>query len=150
MQRIIGAKHRTAADAGDAVAPSVTPVASRPVSGAAKAVSSGVSPEVRHLRVDEEFEGQRLDNFLIRHLKGVPKTHVYRVIRSGEVRVNKGRAQADTRLSAGDDVRVPPVRVASASATPRPRHGSSRSCSRTTTSSCSTSLRAWRCMAAAV
>jgi 23S rRNA pseudouridine955/2504/2580 synthase len=93
-------------------------VASRPVSGAAKAVSSGVSPEVRHLRVDEESEGQRLDNFLIRHLKGVPKTHVYRVIRSGEVRVNKGRAQADTRLSAGDDVRVPPVRVASASATP--------------------------------
>jgi len=65
------------------------------------------------LAVDAEFEGQRLDNFLLRELKGVPKTHVYRIIRSGEVRVNKGRAAADTRLAAGDQVRVPPVRVAS-------------------------------------
>ena len=47
----------------------------------------------------------------MRHLKGVPKTHVYRIIRSGEVRVNKGRVGADTRLNAGDLVRVPPVRV---------------------------------------
>jgi 23S rRNA pseudouridine955/2504/2580 synthase len=62
--------------------------------------------------VDEESAGQRLDNFLIRHLKGVPKTHVYRIIRSGEVRVNKGRASADTRVAAGDQVRLPPVRVA--------------------------------------
>ena len=62
--------------------------------------------------VDVNSAGQRLDNFLLRELKGVPKTHVYRVIRSGEVRVNKGRAQADTRLAEGDDVRVPPVRVA--------------------------------------
>ncbi len=69
-------------------------------------------PAVQHLRVDEESAGQRLDNFLIRHLKGVPKTHVYRVIRSGEVRVNKGRAGADTRVAAGDEVRVPPVRMA--------------------------------------
>ena len=61
--------------------------------------------------VDEESAGQRLDNFLIRHLKGVPKTHVYRIIRSGEVRVNKGRAGADTRVAAGDVVRVPPVRT---------------------------------------
>ena len=61
--------------------------------------------------VDEAGEGQRLDNFLMRLLKGVPKTHVYRVIRSGEVRVNKGRAAADTRLAIGDEVRVPPVRV---------------------------------------
>ncbi|WP_395694822.1 pseudouridine synthase, partial [Piscinibacter sp.] len=64
------------------------------------------------ITVDEGSEGQRLDNFLIRLLKGVPKTHVYRVIRSGEVRVNKGRAAADTRLEIGDVVRVPPVRVA--------------------------------------
>jgi 23S rRNA pseudouridine955/2504/2580 synthase len=64
-----------------------------------------------HLAVDAESAGQRLDNYLIRHLKGVPKTHVYRVIRSGEVRVNKGRAAADTRLAAGDDVRVPPMRL---------------------------------------
>jgi 23S rRNA pseudouridine955/2504/2580 synthase len=64
------------------------------------------------VQVDEGSDGQRLDNFLIRLLKGVPKTHVYRVIRSGEVRVNKGRAQADTRVATGDVIRVPPVRVA--------------------------------------
>ena len=61
--------------------------------------------------VDEDYAGQRLDNFLIRQLKGVPKTHVYRIIRSGEVRVNKGRAQADTRVETGDIVRLPPVRT---------------------------------------
>jgi 23S rRNA pseudouridine955/2504/2580 synthase len=64
--------------------------------------------------VDEESAGQRLDNFLIRQLKGVPKTHVYRIIRSGEVRVNKGRAAADTRVGTGDVVRLPPVRVSDA------------------------------------
>ena len=69
------------------------------------------SAEVRHLFVDEESTGQRLDNFLIRHLKGVPKTLVYRIIRSGEVRINKGRASADTRVNAGDDIRVPPLRM---------------------------------------
>ncbi len=61
--------------------------------------------------MDEESAGQRLDNFLMRHLKGVPKTHVYRIIRSGEVRINKGRCSADSRLEVGDEVRVPPVRV---------------------------------------
>ena len=61
--------------------------------------------------IDEASEGQRLDNFLVKLLKGVPKTHVYRVIRSGEVRVNKGRAGADTRLALGDEVRIPPVRT---------------------------------------
>ena len=61
--------------------------------------------------IDEASEGQRLDNFLVKLLKGVPKTHVYRVIRSGEVRVNKGRAAADTRLAMGDEVRIPPVRT---------------------------------------
>jgi 23S rRNA pseudouridine955/2504/2580 synthase len=61
--------------------------------------------------VDDDSAGQRVDNFLMRHLKGVPKTHVYRMIRSGEVRVNKGRVAADTRLNAGDLVRVPPVRI---------------------------------------
>ena len=69
------------------------------------------APEVRFLTVDEESAGQRLDNFLIRELKGVPKTHVYRIIRSGEVRVNKARAQADTRVASGDVLRLPPVRV---------------------------------------
>jgi len=66
--------------------------------------------------VDEESAGQRLDNFLLRLLKGVPKTHVYRIIRSGEVRVNKGRASADTRVEDGDLVRLPPVRVAAPAA----------------------------------
>ena len=61
--------------------------------------------------VDENSDGQRLDNFLMRQLKGVPKTHVYRIIRSGEVRINKGRAQADTRVQTGDLVRLPPVRI---------------------------------------
>ena len=61
--------------------------------------------------MDEDMAGQRVDNFLIRHLKGVPKTHIYRMIRSGEVRVNKGRVGADTRLQAGDLLRVPPVRI---------------------------------------
>jgi 23S rRNA pseudouridine955/2504/2580 synthase len=69
---------------------------------------------VRRIVVDEGSAGQRLDNFLLRELKGVPKTHVYRVIRSGEVRVNKGRAAADTRLTLGDEIRVPPVRTAAA------------------------------------
>ncbi|MDB6000629.1 MAG: rluC [Rhizobacter sp.] len=63
------------------------------------------------LQVDEGSEGQRLDNYLLKLLKGVPKTHIYRVIRSGEVRVNKGRAGADTRLAIGDEVRVPPMRL---------------------------------------
>jgi 23S rRNA pseudouridine955/2504/2580 synthase len=66
---------------------------------------------VKLVEVDTESAGQRLDNFLLRQLKGVPKTHVYRIIRSGEVRVNKGRASADTRVEAGDMVRVPPVRL---------------------------------------
>ena len=68
-------------------------------------------PLVQSVLVDEDSAGQRLDNFLMRHLKGVPKTHVYRIIRSGEVRVNKGRVSADTRVAAGDVVRVPPVRI---------------------------------------
>jgi 23S rRNA pseudouridine955/2504/2580 synthase len=77
-----------------------------------RAPADRANPTVRRLLVDEGSAGQRLDNFLLRELKGVPKTHVYRVIRSGEVRVNKGRASADTRLALGDEVRVPPVRTA--------------------------------------
>ncbi len=72
---------------------------------------AATAPSARIVQVDAESAGQRLDNFLIRHLKGVPKTHVYRIIRSGEVRINKGRASADTRVEDGDQVRLPPVRV---------------------------------------
>ncbi len=67
---------------------------------------------VTFLEVGEESAGQRIDNFLLKRLKGVPKSHIYRILRSGEVRVNKGRAAADRRLELGDRVRVPPVRVA--------------------------------------
>ena len=88
----------------------------------AVALASGPA-QVRRLVVDEAGEGQRLDNFLMRLLKGVPKTHVYRVIRSGEVRVNKGRAGADTRLALGDEVRVPPVRTAEKPADAAPAPG---------------------------
>lgn len=74
------------------------------------------------LEVGEESVAQRIDNFLLRRLKGVPKSHVYRVLRSGEVRVNSGRVKPDYRLQAGDRVRVPPVRLATpaAKAAPRP------------------------------
>ena len=68
---------------------------------------------VRLVEVDEGSAGQRLDNFLMRFLKGVPRSRIYRIIRKGEVRVNRGRARADTRLATGDSVRIPPVRVAS-------------------------------------
>jgi 23S rRNA pseudouridine955/2504/2580 synthase len=63
------------------------------------------------LEVGEEAAAQRIDNFLLRHLKGVPKSHVYRVLRSGQVRVNSGRVKPEYRLQAGDRVRVPPIRV---------------------------------------
>lgn len=66
---------------------------------------------VQYLTVDEESAGQRLDNFLVRMLKGVPKSHVYRIIRSGEVRRNKGRVGADDRVAIGDVLRIPPIRL---------------------------------------
>src|SRR5204862_7155332 len=70
---------------------------------------------VTWLTVGDESAGQRIDNFLARILKGVPKSHVYRILRTGEVRVNKGRVGAETRLVMGDVVRVPPVRMAARS-----------------------------------
>jgi 23S rRNA pseudouridine955/2504/2580 synthase len=67
---------------------------------------------VTFVEVGEDGAGQRIDNYLLKILKGVPKSHIYRILRSGEVRVNKGRAVADRRLELGDRVRVPPIRVA--------------------------------------
>lgn len=61
--------------------------------------------------MDESSDGQRIDNFLLRELKGVPRAHIYRLLRKGEVRVNKGRAKANRKLSQGDVVRIPPVRL---------------------------------------
>jgi 23S rRNA pseudouridine955/2504/2580 synthase len=72
---------------------------------------------VTWLEIDEGAAGQRIDNFLLRHLKGVPKSHVYRILRSGEVRVNSGRVDATYRLETGDRVRVPPIRLAAPGAT---------------------------------
>jgi 23S rRNA pseudouridine955/2504/2580 synthase len=74
----------------------------------------------RILDVDPEQQGQRLDNFLLARLKGVPRSYVYRIIRSGEVRINSRRARPATKIEAGDRVRVPPVRtsVRAAAATP--------------------------------
>jgi 23S rRNA pseudouridine955/2504/2580 synthase len=66
---------------------------------------------VRHRDIDAERAGQRLDNYLLGELKGVPRSHVYRLIRSGQVRVNSGRTSPSYRLRAGDRVRVPPVGV---------------------------------------
>jgi 23S rRNA pseudouridine955/2504/2580 synthase len=75
----------------------------------------------RH-RISEEAGGQRIDNYLLKILKGVPKSHVYRILRSGEVRVNSGRAKPAYRLRPGDELRLPPVRVAARAprATPPP------------------------------
>ncbi len=75
--------------------------------------SDRLDPErVSHLRVGSDRAGQRIDNFLLSLLKGVPRAHVYRIVRRGEVRVNRGRVMASYRLREGDSVRVPPVRRA--------------------------------------
>lgn len=76
---------------------------------------------VRRVLIGEEDAGQRIDNFLLRECKGVPKSHIYRVLRSGEVRVNSGRISQTYRLQAGDEVRIPPIRVAEKA--PAPEQG---------------------------
>ncbi len=68
--------------------------------------------QVQHVEISEDNSDQRLDNFLISRLKGVPKSHIYRIVRKGEVRVNKGRVDVKYRLAEGDIVRIPPIRVA--------------------------------------
>ena len=71
-----------------------------------------LSPDrVTWIRIGEDSDGQRVDNFFLRVAKGVPKSHIYRLLRSGEVRVNKKRVKAETRLALDDIVRVPPIRV---------------------------------------
>lgn len=69
-------------------------------------------PSVSFITVDAEHAGQRIDNFLRTQLKGAPKSLIYRILRTGEVRVNKGRAKAEYKLQAGDMIRVPPLRLA--------------------------------------
>ena len=80
-------------------------------------------PKARRLAIDAEQAQQRLDNFLFRELKGVPKGHVYRLLRTGQVRVNGRRTKPDYRLESGDEVRIPPVRQAE---TPPPTRPGSR------------------------
>lgn len=70
------------------------------------------------MEVSEDADGQRIDNFLLRHLKGVPRGHLYRMLRKGEVRVNKGRIKADYRVRTGDLVRIPPVRIETSAKAP--------------------------------
>ncbi|KWR92041.1 RluA family pseudouridine synthase [Cupriavidus sp. IDO] len=77
-----------------------------------EAQATPAGPQVAYVTIDEGSEGQRIDNFLLKISKGVPKSHIYRVLRSGEVRVNKGRIDATYRLQRGDVVRIPPMRVA--------------------------------------
>ncbi|WP_371134216.1 RluA family pseudouridine synthase [Polaromonas sp.] len=131
MKHIIGAGSAKTARPGK---PANADVAGGAVPAAAlqhpSAAPDKAALQVTFVTVDEDSAGQRLDNFLIRQLKGVPKTHVYRIIRSGEVRINKGRVQADTRIAAGDVLRLPPVRTseragqkAEAMAVESARHG---------------------------
>ncbi len=77
----------------------------------------------RIVRVPEDREGQRLDNFLLGQLKGAPRSLVYKLVRSGQVRVNGGRAKAERKLEGGDEVRIPPLRLAEAGAKPTPPQG---------------------------
>ncbi|MDX1496435.1 MAG: RluA family pseudouridine synthase [Salinisphaeraceae bacterium] len=67
--------------------------------------------QVRHLQISQDQAGQRVDNFLFRELKNVPKSHIYRLLRSGQVRLNGGRIKPTRKLQAGDELRIPPVRL---------------------------------------
>ncbi|WP_236250346.1 23S rRNA pseudouridine(955/2504/2580) synthase RluC [Microbulbifer sp. ALW1] len=82
--------------------------------GGRPSLQSGVG--VQFLTVPEELAGQRIDNFLQARLKGVPRSRIYRILRKGEVRVNKGRVKAEYRVQGGDQVRVPPIRMSEESA----------------------------------
>ncbi|MGH8033236.1 MAG: RluA family pseudouridine synthase [Luteimonas sp.] len=78
---------------------------------------------VRMVRVDAERAGQRLDNFLLGQLKGAPKSLIYKIVRSGQVRINGGRAKPESRLEGGDEVRIPPVHLRPASESGTPARG---------------------------
>ncbi|MBF1226235.1 MAG: 23S rRNA pseudouridine(955/2504/2580) synthase, partial [Haemophilus parainfluenzae] len=69
-----------------------------------------INQSVKMLTISEDEAGQRIDNYLLAKLKGVPKSLIYRILRKGEVRVNKGRIKPEYKLQNGDVVRVPPVR----------------------------------------
>jgi 23S rRNA pseudouridine955/2504/2580 synthase len=75
-------------------------------------------PKVQFVTIDPELEGQRIDNYLHTFLKGVPKSRIYRILRKGEVRVNKKRVKPEYKLQANDELRIPPVRVSEPTALP--------------------------------
>ncbi|KHE12851.1 23S rRNA pseudouridylate synthase, partial [Aeromonas hydrophila] len=83
-----------------------------------------IHQQVQLLTIEAEHEGQRIDNFLKTQLKGVPKSLIYRILRKGEVRVNKKRIKPEYKLCTGDEVRVPPVRVAEKNELPSANLGS--------------------------
>lgn len=70
-----------------------------------------VNPNVQFLTISYDEAGQRIDNYLLNKLKGVPKSLIYRIVRKGEVRINKGRIKPEYKLQAGDILRIPPVRI---------------------------------------
>lgn len=81
-----------------------------------------MASKVTFVEIDNDREGQRIDNFLMAHLKGVPRSMVYRIVRKGEVRVNKGRVKPEYKLTAGDVVRIPPVKLPESQPQPKPSH----------------------------
>jgi 23S rRNA pseudouridine955/2504/2580 synthase len=98
---------RDSADSGGTIAPKV------------KCFNlKGFMSQVRFIEVTADYQGQRLDNFLLRELRGVPKTRIYKALRKGEIRVNKGRVRGDYRVVEGDSVRIPPLRTAEREAPP--------------------------------
>ena len=79
-----------------------------------------ITHSVNFVAIDEQYAGQRIDNFLFNHLKSVPKGHIYKIIRKGEVRVNKGRIKQTYKLQSGDSVRIPPITVTEKPLKPAP------------------------------
>lgn len=107
-----GTPPRPAKPAG--VSAHATPPGAAPAGGAetGQAPSTPATAPARIIAVAEDRAGQRLDNFLLGQLKGAPRSLVYKLVRSGQVRVNGGRAKAERKLEPGDEVRVPPLRIA--------------------------------------
>lgn len=85
------------------------------------AMKEQTSQKVQFVTIDADLAGQRIDNFLRTQLKGVPKSMIYRILRKGEVRVNKGRVKPEYKLAANDIVRIPPVRVSEGAPAPSPK-----------------------------
>ncbi len=110
----LGERARKSLDRGSQTVESKRKSVPAPVAAAVVAVAQSFSAadRVTQVTIDDEEGGQRLDNYLFRRAKGVPKSHIYRIVRGGEVRVNGKRVEAAYRLEIGDVLRIPPMRVA--------------------------------------